>query len=123
MAGGNDWFLIVWAVVCVIVVLAMTYWVTRFVAGKGLLRGSFGQGGNGQIKIVEQRVLGRDQKLLIVQVNEKYYLLGMTANNISLLSEVDWAPQTGQGDIAADQIEKPAFHEAFFDVLKQKTRR
>lgn len=125
MPRESDWFLIVWAIVCVVVVLGMSYWVTRFVAGRGLLKGGFGRGGSGRIKVVEQYVLGRDQRLVVVQVEEKHYLLGITANNISMLSEVKWDPAEGLNEelLAQAAKERPAFREAFFDALRQRTRR
>lgn len=125
MLGGNDWFLIVWAVVCIVVVLGMAYWVTRYLAGSGLLKTGLGRSGAGKIRVVEQQMLGRDQRLVVVQVGETYYLLGMTANNISLISEIDWEPtdEAGKESILEESTEKPAFREAFFDALRQKTRR
>ena len=125
MPRDNDWFLIVWAIVCIVVVLGMSYWVTRFVAGRGLLKGGIGRSGSGQIKVVEQYMLGRDQRLVVVQVGEKHYLLGITANNISMLSEIEWDPTKGLDDelLAQAAKERPAFREAFFDALRQRTRR
>ena len=125
MPRESDWFLIVWMIVCVVVVLGMSYWVTRFVAGRGLLKGGFVRGGSGQIKVVEQYVLGRDQRLVVVQVGEKHYLLGITANNISMLSEVNWDPAKGLDEelLAQAGKERPTFREAFFDALRQRTRR
>ena len=125
MFEGNDWFLIVWAIVCVVVVVGMSYWVTKYLAGSGLLRTGLGRNGTGQIKVVEQQMLGRDQRLVVVQAGEKHYLLGVTANNISMLSEITWDPANGAGEGANMQeaTERPAFREAFFEVLRQKTRR
>ena len=125
MLGGNDWFLVVWAIVCIVVVLGMAYWVTKYLAGNGLLKTGLGRNGTGKIRVVEQQMLGRDQRLVVVQAGETYYLLGMTANNISLISEIDWEPtdEAGERTILEESKEKPAFREAFFDALRQKTRR
>ena len=124
MPAEYDGFLILWAIVCIVVVLGMSYWVTRFVAGRGILGNGTGRMGNGQLKIVEQLMLGRDQRIVVVEVGEKHYLLGITANNISLLSEITWSPETGLDEsIAQAAKERPTFREAFFDVLKQKKQR
>ena len=122
MLGDHDWFLIVWAVICIVVVLGMSYWVTKFVAG----RSGFGTRRSGkQIEILAQESIGRDQRLAVARVGEKYFVLGIAANNISLLTELDkdaaalWEahPQS------PSTPENPSFIEAFQDVLKQKTRR
>lgn len=125
MFEGNDWFLILWAVVCVVVVLGMSYWVTRYLAGSGLLKAKLGRSGTGKIKVVEQQMIGRDQRLVVVRVGETHYLLGVTANNISMLSEIPWDAVDGAGEeaILQETEGKPAFREAFFDALRQKTRR
>lgn len=130
MPQENDWLTIVWAIVCIVVVLGMAYWVTRFLAGKGRLKGGFGRSGlgrsgNGWIRVVEQHALGRDQRLVVVQVKEKYYLLGITANSISMLSEVPGDPAKGLDEELLEQAvkERPTFREAFFDALRQRKRR
>jgi flagellar biogenesis protein FliO len=58
-------------------------------------------------------------------VGETHYLLGVTANNISMLSEIPWDAVDGAGEeaILQETEGKPAFREAFFDALRQKTRR
>lgn len=117
----QDWFLLIWAVICVVLVLGLAYWFTRNVAGRSLA-GRFSMArGSGRIQIVEQQVLGRDQRLAVVRVSGKYYLLGITAEHISLISEITWG--TEPLGTAEQATEKPTFHEAFFDALKQKARR
>ena len=122
MLGDHDWFLMVWAVICIVVVLGMSYWVTKFVAG----RSGFGtRRGGKQIEILAQESIGRDQRLAVARVGEKYFVLGIAANNISLLTELDkdaaalWEahPETPSNP------GNPSFIEAFQDVLKQKMRR
>ena len=122
MQGDHDWFLIVWAIICIVVVLGMSYWVTRFVAG----RSSFGiRRGGKQIEILAQEAIGRDQRLAVARVGEKYFILGIAANHISLLAELTkedaafWEAHPEQ----TTNPEPPSFMEAFKDVLKQKTRR
>ena len=122
MQGDHDWVLIVWAVICIVVVLGMSYWVTRFVAG----RSSFStRRGGKQIEILAQEAIGRDQRLAVARVGEKYFVLGIAANQISMLSELSkeeaayWEAHPEQ----TSNPENPSFMEAFKDVLKQKTRR
>ena len=122
MLGDYDWFLIVWAVICIVVVLGMSDWVTRFVAG----RSGFGtRRGGKQIEILAQEPIGRDQRLAVARVGEKYFILGIAANHISLLSELS-KEDTALWEAHPEQTsnpENPSFMEAFKDVLKQKTRR
>ena len=122
---GHDWFLLIWALVCIVVVLAMSYWVTRVVAGSGF--GGFRKGTNGrtggQIEVITQELLGKDQRLMIVRVGEKYYLIGVTSNAISMLSEIPWDETMTVSQPAEAGHTPPSFGEAFTSVLKQKLRR
>ena len=111
--------------VCIVVVLAMSYWVTRLVAGTGIFHKGFKRRtDNGQIEVLDQELLGKDQRLVVARVSDKYYLLGVTPNAISLISEISWDETSKETD--ASRVEEqtpPSFGEAFTTVLKQKLRR
>ena len=112
---------LLWLLVSVAVVLGLAYWFTRYAAGRGFL----GPGLRGQgMEILAQLSLGREQRLALARVGERYFLLGVTSGGISLLAEFTkeeaalWLerPETLDG-------RPPSFREALQTVLQQKRRR
>ena len=80
---------LLWVLVCVILILGLAYWFTKYIGGRGKLGGAFGAGrGTEQLKVLARLTLGRDQALAIVQAGERYFLLGVTASAISTLAEL-----------------------------------
>ncbi|MEG1027893.1 MAG: flagellar biosynthetic protein FliO [Oscillospiraceae bacterium] len=65
-------------------VLYLTYLFSKFM---GTRVNEMGNKGN--IKIVERVALGQDKGLAVAEINQKYYLLGISNNNISMLMEMD----------------------------------
>ncbi len=41
------------------------------------------------MKVIDQVAVGQDRQILIVEVNDKKYLVGSTPQNISLISEIE----------------------------------
>ena len=124
MFGENDFFPIIWAIICIIVVLAMSYWVTKYVAGRDVFRGTAAQRNNRKIQVLAQEGIGREQRIALISVGDRYFLLGITTNNISMLAEMTKEEAAlWKADPEQAQKENPSFMEAFKDVLKQKTRR
>ncbi|MBD5147369.1 MAG: flagellar biosynthetic protein FliO [Oscillibacter sp.] len=112
---------LLWLLVSVVLVIGLAYWFTRYVAGRGLL--GPGQKGRG-MEILAQLSLGRDQRLALAQVGGRYFLLGITAGQITTLAEFTkeeaalWQerPEVPDG-------QPPSFREALHTVLQQKRRR
>ena len=125
MLAGNPFFSLLWMVVSVIVIIALAYWFTKYVAGRGGL-GAFGplKAGRG-LEVLAQLPLGRDQKLVVAQAGERYFLLGVTASELSMLAELTaeeaafWLEPAG----TEEKRETPSFREALNTVLRQKGRR
>lgn len=76
---------IVMAVLGFGVVIVMAYISTKY-AGKKL---SLKNGGAGNIKIIDRVALGADKSLIIVQSAGKTMLIGVTAQHIEFISELD----------------------------------
>lgn len=72
------------------VILGAAYYVTRFLARKGLHPAK-----NKYLRIVETVPLGIDRSLLLVKVGEQYLLLGSTQKNISMLAQIEQDKLTG----------------------------
>lgn len=121
---GEIWLSLLWAVVCCVVVLGLAYWFTKFVVGRGKFGGMNMSGGTGGIEVLAQKPLGKDQRLLVVQAAGRYFLLGVTASQITCLAEL--TPEEVQVWCSknADPAEQcpPSFTEALQKVLKEKFR-
>ena len=66
-------------------VLFLAYWFTK-TAGKRLSAGGFT---GKQIELIDQAAIGQDRALMIVRVAGKVLLLGVTAQRIDKLDELD----------------------------------
>jgi len=84
MNAGSTIYGILYFLFMSAVILAVAYYVTRFLSKRGLKNP-----GNKNLKIVEAAYLGFDKSILLVKVGEQYLLLGSTQKSITLLSEVD----------------------------------
>ena len=109
-----------WMLVCVVLIMGLAYWFTKYVAGRGAL-GAFS--GGRRMEVLDRMPLGRDQSLILARVGERYLLLGAGTAGVTLLAElteeeaVVWKPpETAAG-------EKPGFKEAFLTIMKQRERR
>nr|WP_325186433.1 flagellar biosynthetic protein FliO [uncultured Oscillibacter sp.] len=125
MLGENPIFSLLGMILSVVVIIGLAYWFTRYVAGRGGL-GAFGPlKAGGGLEVLAQLPLGRDQKVIVVQAGQRYFLLGVTASEVSLLAEFTaeetacWLEQAK----TADQKETPSFRQALDTVLRQKGRR
>ena len=125
MLTGSPLLSLAWMVVCVLVIAVLAYWVTKYVAGRGGL-GAFGPLKMGEgLEILAQLPLGRDQRVVVARAGERFLLLGVTAAQITLLTELTeeeaalWRDQSG----TAGKRETPSFREALNTVLRQKGRR
>lgn len=125
MLTGSPFLSLLWMVVCVVAIIGLAYWVTKYVAGRGGL-GAFGplKAGEG-LELLAQLPLGRDQRLAVVRAGERCLLLGVTAAGITLLAELteeEAAQWRDRGD-SAKKRETPSFREALDTVLRQRGRR
>ena len=62
-----------WMLVCVVLIIGLAYWFTKYVAGRGAL-GAFS--GGRRMEVLDRLPLGRDQNLILARVGERYLLLG-----------------------------------------------
>ena len=126
MLEDNTAASLLWMILSIAVIIGLAYWFTKYVAGRGGL-GAFGplKAGEG-LELLAQLPLGRDQRLVLARAGERYFLLGVTASNISMLAEFTeeeaalWREQAGTTD---KKETTPSFREALNTVLRQKGRR
>lgn len=114
----EELFTLLGMLLTVALVLLLAWLVTRYLAGRGPgLKMPSGQRRN--MILLEQLPLGRDQRLVLVRVGERIFLLGMTPSGISHLAEFSgeeaarWLEENGNGD-----AERPS---AGFRELLQET--
>ena len=117
----NPWLALLWVAVCVVLILGLAYWFTRFVAARGL-PGGFGASGSEQLQILARLSLGKDQMLAVVRAGERYFLLGITAAGISNLAEFTEEEAGSWAAAAEGQPVPPSFREALRTVIQQKKR-
>lgn len=72
------------AVVTVIGVLVLAYWCTRLLGKRWVTASSCRN-----MKVVEQLPLGQDKKLLLLKLNGRHYLVGVSQAGIQLLTEIE----------------------------------
>ena len=125
MLKDQVWSFWLLTVLSIVVIIGMAYWFTRFAAGSRALQQLGWKRGGKQMEILAQLTLGRDQRLAVARVGKQHFLLGITASQISLLSEIseEDAAAWETPPEPASEMQPPHFREAFMDVLKQKTRR
>lgn len=106
------------AAVCAI--LALAYLFTRYVVGRTALpRGLRGR----HITILEQVPVGRDQKLLLVQVGERVYLLGASQGSVTYLRTVpEEEADRWRTEAAESPVPEMSFQEALRNVIRQRKR-
>ena len=119
LEGGAALASVLWVLVCVVLIMGLAFWFTKYVAGRGAL-GAFS--GGRRMEVLDRLPLGRDQSVVLARVGERYLLLGAGTAGVTLLAELTeeeaaaWKPPE-----AAE--ERPGFKEALFTVMKQKGRR
>lgn len=99
-------------------VLVMAYFFTRYVAARGMagypaIRGQ-------KLKVLDQMSLGRDQRLLVIQAGERFFLVGAAATGFTMLAELTGQEAEQWTDKGESGEPLPSFKEAFLAQLKKK---
>ena len=119
--GLGSLFSLIWMLVCVLAIVVLAYFFTRYVAGRG---GAIGvSGGSERFKVLARLPLGREQSAVLVKAGETYLLLGVTASEVTVLKELTSEEAEAVYALPPDQPAPPSFGEALRAVLKQKKPR
>lgn len=71
-------------VVLIVLVLVLTYFASRWYARR------MGMSGAGRyVKILDRMSVGQSSSLMIIQVAEKYFLIGVSEKNMQMLCELE----------------------------------
>ena len=109
----------------VVLILCLAYLFTKYVVGSGRLGGRAAGKRAGNLQVLAQLALGKDQRLLLVKAGERYFLLGAAPSGISNLAEFtqeEAAAWTETADRPEDS-QTSSFREALQTVLKQRRQR
>ena len=109
-----------WMPVCVVMIIGLAYWFTKYAAGRGAL-GAFS--GGRRMEVLDRLPLGRDQSVVLARVGERYLLLGAGTAGVTLLAELTGEEAAAWKPPEAEAGEKPGFKEAFLTIMKQRERR
>ncbi|MCI9119951.1 MAG: flagellar biosynthetic protein FliO [Oscillibacter sp.] len=121
MLGDTTVASFLWLVVCVALILVLAFWFTRFAGSRG---GFGGLQPPRQMELLDQLPLGRDQRLVLTRVGERFFLLGTGPGGINLLAEFTaeeaaaWKSEAGK-----PPGKYPSFQESLITILRQKGRR
>ena len=74
--------------VVIAAVLFLAWWATKQIAQRPGLQGFSGRMPNDEMRVLAQLPLGREQRLVVVECAARYFLLGITQNSVSMLSEL-----------------------------------
>ncbi len=120
-----DAFTAVGMLLTVIAILFLAYYGTRIVAKFRLGNFKVPVKENKNMQIIDQLILGQDIRLVLVQVGERYLLLGISSGAISTLAQLD--PEEAQlwlheKDSDSLQAANPSFKDAFVEAFKNRRK-
>lgn len=121
----NDVFSLLGMLAIVILVLILAYWVTRWIGtfsakATGVRTRAIGAsaGAGEDFRVLGQLSLGRGERLMLVRLADRCYLLGVTAGSVTLLKEL--AGEEAEAWLAEQETGAPP---NFLDVLKENLRK
>ncbi len=98
--------------VMVIAILVLTYFATRYIGKVGKFRGKAKY-----IRLVDQVYISQDKSIAIVKVGEHHMLVGIAANQISLLKEIK------EEELIDFSIGEPSYEPMDFQAIFDKIRK
>ena len=122
MLSGSPIFSLLWMIVSVVVIIALAYWFTKYVAGRGGLGAFAPMRAGEELEVLAQLPLGREQRLMIARAGERFFLLGVTASEVSMLAEFtqEEAALWRRSAERESKSETPSFREALNTVMRHK---
>ena len=121
MLQGNPLASLLGMLAVIAAILILAWWATKQIAQRPGLQGFGGRLPNGEMSILAQVPLGREQRLIVVECAAHYFLLGVTEHNISMLTELSeedvqqWMPEQ------EDSV--PGSKQSYTTLLQNKMRR
>ena len=122
MLQGNPLASLLGMLAVVAAILVLAWWATKQIAQRPGLQGFGGRLPNGEFSVLAQIPLGREQRLIVVECAARYFLLGVTEHNISMLSELD-EERVQHWKQEQDESSAPVSMQSFSTLLQNKLRR
>ncbi len=95
----------------IVAIFVGAYFTTKFVGGKYQFSTS-----KNKMKVLERTAMGKDTSLVIVKVDGKVFLLGVTAHGFTKIEELN--PESFPDEVVEDYSNKN-FSEIFKETLKK----
>lgn len=119
----DTWLLLLRLIISVVLVVGLAYWATRLL-GKWKGIGDVGVGRSGiPIRPLSRTSIGKEQNLMLVQVGERYLLLGATPGGISTLAEFSQAEVDSWCSLKGLPEEKMPFRDSLRAAIKKRGQR
>ena len=125
MLSESPWFSLLSMALATVLVVILAYWSTRRLAGSGRMQTLGLWQRDEKLTVLTQTQVGKDQRLAVVQAGERFFLVGMTPQSISLLAELSkeesrhWLrPEQGQESCP----QTSAFQQVLNDLKMRKQR-
>jgi flagellar protein FliO/FliZ len=97
------------ALVVIVIFFFLAWFLTRIIATNG---SSNGKGKH--ITVIEKFPISRDSSLMIIKVTDKILLVGVTANGMTTLKEIDQE----SFDLDINEVKKQSFADVFKSTLE-----
>lgn len=101
----------------VIGILYLAYVVTKYIGNGAILKAR-----SGCMQVRDQIPLGKDRSAAIVQIGERYFFIGISAGQISLLSELDEEDLTSLNISDMPEKQYPDFRDMMDKIGKGKRK-
>ena len=101
----------------VLLIIYGSYLASKYI-GKGLSKSSSSM----YMRLIDQITMGQDRHIAIIQVSNKFFLVGITAGQISVLSELqddEIFPLTPEENDRGNTVDFRAMMEKFSDLGKK----
>ena len=121
MLQGNPLASLLGMLAVVAAILVLAWWATKQIAQRPGLQGFGGRLPNGEFSVLAQIPLGREQRLIVVECAARYFLLGVTEHNISMLSELSEEEVRQWKEEQEEPV--PGSRQSFSALLQNKMRR
>lgn len=79
----SDFLPLLFSLVAIVAVLYLSYKLSKYLAKKVSVAS-----GSNNIKVLERAALGQDKGLAVVEICDKYYLIGFSTNDIKILKDL-----------------------------------
>ena len=103
--------------IIVVLIIYGSYIVSKYI-GKGLAKNSSSR----YMRLIDQITMGQDRHIAIVQISGRYLLIGVTAGQINVLSELqddEIFPLTPEENDRGNTVDFRAMMEKFSDLGKK----